>query len=103
VRLKPTKIRPDEALVTFKLSEDGRIPTNLETARLVTYFSQEMTNVWNSGYLLRRLKRQFKQLFIDGTAGNKRVGLHSKSQDARKLVETLALSAFGASIKDDPK
>lgn len=101
MRLKPTKIRPDEALVTFKLCEDGKIPTNLETARIVTYLSQEMTKVWNSGNLLRRLKRQFKQLFIDETAGNKRE--HSKSQDARMLVETLALSAFGAAIKDDPK
>jgi len=92
VRLKPTKIRPDEVLVTFRLSEDGRVPTNLETARLVTYLSQEMTKIWNSGYLLRRLKRQFKQLFINDTADSK--GAHSKSQDARKLVETLALSAF---------
>lgn len=96
MRLKPTKIRPDEALVTFRLSEDGRVPTNLETARLVSYLSQEMTKVWNSGYLLRRLKRQFKQLFIDDTAESKRG--HSKSQDARKLVETLALSAFGVTI-----
>jgi hypothetical protein len=79
-------------LVTFRLSEDGRVPTNLETARLVTYLSQEMTKIWNSGYLLRRLKRQFKQLFINDTADSK--GAHSKSQDARKLVETLALSAF---------
>ncbi|EFX86091.1 hypothetical protein DAPPUDRAFT_222068 [Daphnia pulex] len=101
VRFKPTKIRPDEALLTFKLCQDGKIPTNLETARIVTYLSQEMTKVWNSGNLLRRLKRQFKQLFIDETVGNKRE--HSKSQDARMLVETLALSAFGAAIKDDIK
>ena len=97
--MKPTKIRPDEALVTFRLNEDGRIPTYLETARLVTYLSQETTKIWNSGYLLRRLKRQFKTLFIDKATDSKKA--HSKSQDARKLVETLTISAFGAAIKGD--
>ncbi|XP_057377250.1 uncharacterized protein LOC130698593 [Daphnia carinata] len=87
VRFKPTKIRPNEALVTLRLSENGKVPSNLETARLVSYLSREMTRIWNSGYLLRRVKRQFKQLFIDETTNKKR---DSKLDDARKIVQILA-------------
>lgn len=91
VRFKPTKIRPNEALVTLRLSENGKVPSHLETARLVSYLSREMTRVWNSGYLLRRVKRQFKQLFIEGTTDKK---TDSKHDDARKIVQMLAFSAF---------
>lgn len=91
VRLRPIKIRPNEALVTLRLSENGDVPSYLETARLVSYLSREMTRVWNSGYILRRIKRQFKQLFIDETISK---GIDSKHEDARKLVQMLAFSAF---------
>ncbi|XP_045033865.1 uncharacterized protein LOC123475335 [Daphnia magna] len=73
VRFKPTKIRPNEALVTLRLSENGKVPSHLETARLVSYLSREMTRVWNSGYLLRRVKRQFKQLFIEEQLTRKQI------------------------------
>ena len=85
------KIRPNDPLVTIRLREDGRIPTHIETARLVSYLSQEMTNNWNSGYLLRRIKRLFKQLYIDETHSER--GDFNFS-DAWKLVQMLALSAF---------
>lgn len=98
VRFKPTKIRPNEALVTLRLSENGKVPSHLETARLVSYLSREMTRVWNSGYLLRRVKRQFKQLFIEGTTDKK---TDSKHDDARKIVQMLAFSAFEEPLSAD--
>ncbi len=91
-QLKPKKIRPNDPLVTLRLREDGRMPTHVETARLVSYLSQEMTKSWNSGYLLRRIKRQFKKLYMD-EKGDERSDFNF--EEAWKLVQSLAAAHFG--------
>ena len=62
VQLKPTKMQPNDAVVTIQLRSDQSVPTKLQSARLVSHLSQEMSRVWNSGYLLHRIGRRFKQL-----------------------------------------
>lgn len=91
-RFKPTKIRPDEVIVTLRTKEeDNNIATSPEAARLVTYLSHETTSAWNSGYLLRRLKRQYKRIYVRKTDDKKP---ELNYDEAQKLVQNLALLAF---------
>lgn len=98
-RFKPKKIRPSEAIVTLQLKEnEALISTEQVIARLVGYLSQETTNAWNSGYLLRRLKGKFKQLYI-GKTSVKHKKIEFNNEDARKLVELLTAHSV-SSVSD---
>lgn len=86
-KFKPKKIPPSEAVVTLQLKEGDEFPSSQDVvARVVGYLSQETTNAWNSGYLIRRLKRQFKSIYI-GKMGHKKVDF--TNEDAKKLVKLL--------------
>lgn len=86
-RFKPKKIQPSEAVVSLQLGQDDELPgTEQVVARLVGYLSQETTNAWNTGYLLRRLKGRFKQLYIGKTAHKK---IDFTNEDAKVLVKLL--------------
>lgn len=96
-RFKPKKIQPTEAIVTLQLKEnEALISTEQVIAKLVGYLSQETTSAWNSGYLLRRLKGKFKQLYIGKTVHKK---IEFNNEDARKLVELLTAHSL-SSISD---
>ncbi|XP_046632094.1 uncharacterized protein LOC124311793 [Daphnia pulicaria] len=96
-RFKPKKIQPSEAIVTLQLKEnEALISTEQVIAKLVGYLSQETTSAWNSGYLLRRLKGKFKQLYIGKTVHKK---IEFNNEDARKLVELLTAHSL-SSISD---
>ncbi len=100
------KIRPHEVIVSIQSKEEDNLPTSLEAARLVTYLSNETTNAWNSGYLLRRLKRRFKHLYMSKTDDKKAQDKKEKEkkaeskktefhfEEARKLVHSLVLPAI---------
>lgn len=99
-RFKPKKIQPSEAIVTLQLKEnEALISTEQVIAKLVGYLSQETTSAWNSGYLLRRLKGKFKQLYIGKTVHKK---IEFNNEDARKLVELLTAHSL-SSISDQQK
>lgn len=93
-KFKPKKIKPSEAIVSLQLKEnEALISTQQVIARLVGYLSQETTYAWNSGYLLRRLKGKFKQLYI-GKTGHKKIEFNN--EDAKKLVELLTAQSVGS-------
>ena len=62
--MKREKIRPSDVIVTLpaETADEKNVPA--DAARLVNYFSNEMSKMWNSGHLLNRVKRQFKQLYV---------------------------------------
>lgn len=86
-RFKPKKIQPSEAVVSLQLGKDDELVVSEQViARLVGYLSQETTNAWNTGYLLRRLKGRFKHLYI-GKTGHKKIDF--TNEDAKVLVKLL--------------
>jgi len=96
-RFKPKKIKPSEAIVSLQLKEnEALISTEQVIGRFVGYLSQETTSAWNSGYLLRRLKGKFKQLYIGKTVSKK---IEFNNENARKLVELL--TAYSVSSTSD--
>ena len=90
------KVQPHEVIITIQSKDDDNLPTSLEAARLVTYLSHETTSAWNSGYILRRLKRRFKNLFINKTE-DKKADAFKKTElnyeEAQKLIQNLVLPA----------
>ena len=61
-RIRPTKIHRSRSVVTAVLPSRSGAPSKRQSARLVTHLSKEMARIWNTGYLLRRTGRRFKQL-----------------------------------------
>lgn len=95
VRFKPTKIQNEDVFVTLRLKENGQLPASSELGKVVNFLSQEMNRAWNSGYLLRRLKRRFKKLYIQKADDRKII---SNLNLAHNVVHILALST----VDDQP-
>ena len=68
VLLKPIRMRPNAALVTVRRRNGQDMPLKQQSARVVTHLSQEMSRLWNSGYLLRRMGRRLKQTYKNDQA-----------------------------------
>lgn len=89
VRFKPKKIQRDEVFVTLRLKENGKLPVTSDLTKVVNFLSEEMSRAWNSGYLLRRLKRQFKKSYITKTESKK---VLTNLNLAQNVVQISALS-----------
>ena len=61
-------MRPNAALVTVRRRNGQDMPLKQQSARVVTHLSQEMSRLWNSGYLLRRMGRRLKQTYKNDQA-----------------------------------
>lgn len=90
VRTKPLKMRPNNVVVSVKAAEEQ--PTfDDETARSITHLSQEVARAWNSGYLLRHVKRNLKKLLLSGPKVDERT---SASQNIREQSEAILQKIF---------
>lgn len=93
-RFKPTKISPNESVVTIRVAKGKNLPTDSQLATTVTHLSQELSRSWNTGYLLRRVKRQFKQLYVTKTWNkNSRKAERVHSEEAKKLTQAFLKSS----------
>lgn len=94
-KLKREKIRPSDVIVTLlaENTEEKNLPADAD--RLVNYFSNEMSKMWNSGGLLNRIKRQFKQQYV---CTNEK---YSKNVEAKKLTQKMLLLA-NVSSEEEP-
>lgn len=93
--MKREKIRPSDVIVTLlaENTEEKNLPADAD--RLVNYFSNEMSKMWNSGGLLNRIKRQFKQQYV---CTNEK---YSKNVEAKKLTQKMLLLA-NVSSEEEP-
>lgn len=93
-RFKPTKISPNESVVTIRVAKGKNLPTDSQLATTVTHLSQELSRSWNTGYLLRRVKRQFKQLYVTKTWNkNSRKAERVHNEEAKKLTQAFLKSS----------
>lgn len=103
-RFKQTKIRPNDSVVTLRLPKDQNLPTDSQLGVLVTHLSNEMARSWNSGYLLRRVRRQFKTLYVSRTwtKAVAKVEKINRNEDAKKLAQALVVPTTTAPSTSNP-
>lgn len=81
IRMKPTKMRAKSALITVQRRDGQALPTNRQSARLVTHLSEEMSRLWNSGYPLLRIGRFLKKTYKHDPAFQQLIEkLHSQTE-----------------------
>jgi hypothetical protein len=91
-KLKRDKIRSSDVIVTLTADDEKNLPADAD--RLVNYFSNEMSRMWNSGHLLNRVKRQFKQLYV-------KTNEKYYNAEARKLTQKM-LSLSNVPSEEEP-
>lgn len=90
VKVKAVKMKPNNAVISLKVADEQPMFDD-QTARLVTHLSQEMARAWNSGSLLRPVKRSLKHLVLltGSKADERRVQSQPIKEKAEKLLHEI--------------